>query len=117
MPSFEILLKESEHESFSAGHIVFQQGDLGSHLYVVKAGEVEIQCEGCPVERVGRGGILGEMALIDGESRSATAVAATDCELVPVTRERFLHLVQNFPGFSLRVLEVMARRLRRQNRS
>ncbi|HEU5100134.1 MAG TPA: Crp/Fnr family transcriptional regulator [Roseiflexaceae bacterium] len=62
----------------------------------------------------GPGGIVGEMALIDDRPRSATAVAATDCRLVPIDERRFTFLVQQTPMFALAVMRVMAERLRRR---
>jgi CRP-like cAMP-binding protein len=59
-----------------------------------------------------KGGIFGEMSLIDDKPRSATARARTDCELVPIDEGRFLELVHQKPGFALEVMKVMAERLR-----
>ena len=68
------------------------------------------------VERAERGAILGEMALIDNSPRSASAIAKTACRLVPVTRRRFIFMVQQTPNFSLHVMKVMADRLRAMDR-
>jgi CRP-like cAMP-binding protein len=57
--------------------------------------------------------MFGEMALIDREPRSATAVAETDCELVVIDKRRFWFLVQETPYFAEIVMRVMADRLRR----
>ena len=56
-------------------------------MYVVRSGEVEIERDGKVVETVTAGGIFGEMALIDGAPRAATARAKTDCEVAPISRE------------------------------
>jgi len=61
---------------------------------------------------IGSGGILGEMALIDTQLRSATAVAQTDCKLVPINEKRFVFLVQQTPFFAIEVMRIMAERLR-----
>jgi len=61
--------------------------------------------------------IFGEMALIDDEPRSATAIAATDVELVPVSEKQFLFLVSQTPYFALKVMRVLATRLRETNKS
>jgi CRP/FNR family transcriptional regulator, cyclic AMP receptor protein len=57
------------------------------------------------------------MALIDTAPRSATAVAASDVKLVPVTEKQFLFLISNTPHFALNVMRIMARRLRAMNKS
>lgn len=59
-------------------------------MYVVKAGQVEIVKGDQVVETVGPDGFFGELALVDASSRSATARARTDCELVPITEKQFL---------------------------
>ena len=59
--------------------------------------------------------IFGEMALIDTAPRSATAIAATDVKLVPVGEKQFLFLVSRTPYFALKIMRVLARRLRAQN--
>ena len=56
--------------------------------------------------------IFGEMALIDSEPRSATAVAITDVELVPISEKQFLFLVSQTPYFALTVMRILAQRLR-----
>jgi CRP-like cAMP-binding protein len=67
------------------------------------------------VEAVEAGGILGEMALLGNKTRSATAVAKTECRLLPIDEAFFLHLVQQSPRFSLKVMKIIADRLRRSN--
>jgi CRP-like cAMP-binding protein len=57
------------------------------------------------------------MALIDNELRSATATAVTDVELVPVTEKQFLFMVSQTPYFALKVMRVLAQRLRATNRT
>lgn len=64
------------------------------------------------VDTVGPGGILGEMALIDRNPRSATAVAKTDCQLARVDETRFKFLSQQTPYFALEVMRMLAQRLR-----
>jgi CRP-like cAMP-binding protein len=104
-----------DYESFSAGQIVFKEGQPGEVMYVVKEGEVDIIINDEPCETVGPGGIFGELALIDDKPRSATAIAKTDCKLVPIDERRFKFLVQQTPFFSIRVMRVLADRLRRMN--
>jgi CRP-like cAMP-binding protein len=84
-------------------------------MYVVKDGEANIVVHGKVVETVGPGGIVGELALIDTQPRSATVVAKTDCQLVPIDEKRFMFLVQQTPYFSLHVMRVLADRLRRMD--
>jgi CRP/FNR family cyclic AMP-dependent transcriptional regulator len=98
------------------GTILFEEGTPGTTMYIVRTGEVAVQIGGRAVEQVGAGGIVGEMALIDNSTRSATAVTLTECEIVPVDQRRFLFLIQETPFFALEVMQVMANRLRAMNR-
>lgn len=108
-----LLTESGEPESFAAGTTIFEQGDEGEILYIVREGAVSLSVDGRPLETVERGGMFGEMALIDREPRSATAVAETDCELVTIGKRRFWFLVQETPYFAEIVMRVMADRLRR----
>ena len=57
-------------------------------MYVVLAGEVDLQRGGRTIETARVGAIVGEMAMIDKAPRSATAIAKTDCRLVPIDEKR-----------------------------
>jgi CRP/FNR family transcriptional regulator, cyclic AMP receptor protein len=82
-------------------------------MYVIRSGEVEIERDGKVVERLSPGGIFGEMALIDGSPRAATARAKTACEVAPITEKTFLFLVHETPFFAIAVMRALANRLRR----
>ena len=99
----------------AAGTSLFEVGEPGDVAYVVLSGQVEIQINGKAVETVGPGGIVGELALIDNEPRGATAIVVGDTTVAPVGERRFLFLVQHTPFFALKVMRVLAQRLRRQN--
>lgn len=67
------------------------------------------------VDTLGGNNILSEMALIDSAPRSATAIAASDVSVVPVSERQFLFMVSQTPFFALTVMRVLARRLRAMN--
>ena len=100
---------------FRAGDIIFREGDNALDLFVIKSGQVRIQIGNRTVTELPPDTIFGEMALIDDEPRSATAIAATDVELVPVSEKQFLFLVGQTPYFALKVMRVLAQRLRKTN--
>lgn len=99
---------------FAAGEAIFEEGDSGACMYVVREGEVEVRAGNRLVEVLGPGGLFGEMSLIDDAPRSASARARVPCELVPIDPERFRFLVQQTPAFAIQVMRLMAQRLRRQ---
>jgi len=57
--------------------------------------------------------MVGEMAMIDENVRSATVIAKTDCKLLPIDRKRFSFLTQQTPNFAMYVMSVIANRLRK----
>jgi CRP/FNR family transcriptional regulator, cyclic AMP receptor protein len=101
--------------SFKAGEVIFRQGDPADELYIVKDGKVEIRLGNRLLDTLPELSIFGEMALIDHNPRSATAVAATDATVVPVSEKQFLFLVGRTPHFALNVMRVLAQRLRTTN--
>lgn len=106
-----------DYDYYTAGQTIFFEGQHGDEMYVVQSGEVDIYAGGHLVEVAGPGDVIGEMALVDRMPRSATAIARTDCKIVPVDRERFEFLVQNNPSFAIRVMQVMSSRLRTMDHS
>ncbi len=101
--------------SISAGETIFHEGEPGDRMYVLVEGEVDLVVNGTAVERLTVGGVFGEMALLDAEPRIATAIARTDCKIVPIDQRRFTFLVQQTPNFALQLLRVIADRLRRMD--
>jgi CRP/FNR family transcriptional regulator, cyclic AMP receptor protein len=92
--------------------VIMVAGQAGALMYVVTEGRVAISIRGALVDRVGPGGIFGEMALIDQSPRAANAVAETDCALLAMNRNVFLSLVKSEPAFGIALLSAMAERLR-----
>ena len=115
MPVTRLFEHSSDAQPVAAGTTIFRKGDPRDRMYAVVFGEVDILVDGKLVETVGNGGIFGEMALIDNESRTATAVARTDVNLVAVDEKRFLFLIQQTPNFAIHVMRVLSDRLRRMD--
>jgi CRP/FNR family cyclic AMP-dependent transcriptional regulator len=97
------------------GEAIFRTYDMGSEMYVVLEGEVELTIDSRVLEVLGPGEPFGEMALIDQAPRTATAIAKTACKLVVIPEKRFLFMVQQTPQFALQIMKVMADRLRKMN--
>ena len=102
----------TDFKTFSAGQIIFEESQPGNVMYVVSEGTVEVLVHNKLLNELGPGDIFGEMALIDMQPRSATAIAKTDCKLIPVDQKRFTFLVQQTPYFAVEVMRIMAERLR-----
>ena len=109
------LFNNEDTTTVEPGAVIFREGDPGDVMYAVVEGEVDLDVHGTVVETVGEGGILGELALIDTEPRSATAIARTQVRIAAVDQNRFMFLVHEHPRFALQVMRVMAERLRNAN--
>lgn len=109
-----LLLRSGEPEEHAAGAVVFNEGDPADRMYVVQQGSVSLSIGDRVVETVAAGGLFGEIAVIDREPRSGSAVAETDTVLVSIDKRRFWFLVQETPYFAEIVMRVMANRLRRE---
>ena len=92
------------------GKVIMREGQVGVALYVVLKGRVAISIGDCVVEKVARGGVFGEMSLVDRHPRLATAVAETDCALLAISRHMFLHLVKASPKFGAALLKAVGGR-------
>lgn len=112
--TINLFRSEKETVTYAAGQTIFSAGDPGELMYVVQEGEVAIYLDNRLIDTHGPGAIFGEMALIDAGPRSATAVASTDCKVVPISLQRFEFLVQQTPRFATNVMKVMVERLRRR---
>lgn len=95
-----------------AGQALFSEGEPGRFMYVLISGTADIIVGDKVLESAGPGALVGEMAIINNEPRSATVVATSDCKFLPIERERFNFLVQQKPEFALHVMQVLSGRLR-----
>jgi CRP/FNR family transcriptional regulator, cyclic AMP receptor protein len=107
--------KETEVVTLTPGEALFEKGEPGHSMYVVKAGDLQILDGNYVYETVSAGGIVGEMAMVDGSPRSATVRAISPSIVIPIDERRFLFMVQQTPFFALRVMRVMTARLRAMN--
>ena len=108
------LLESLDHK---AGTFLFRAGEAGDAMDLIERGKVRI-CVRTPqgheltLTELGRGDFFGEMALLDGQRRSADAVIAEDARLAVLSREHFLSFVRSSPNVALELLAALANRLR-----
>ena len=100
------------------GAVVISRGDPGTCLFMVAAGTIKIGVQSVSgkdavFNLIGAGGIFGEIALLDGQPRTADAIAVTNCELLVIERRDFISLVHSNPDTALQIIEVLCERLRR----
>jgi CRP/FNR family cyclic AMP-dependent transcriptional regulator len=105
---------------FPPGAVVFEEGDPGSRMYVIQSGEVRILkrvgTREIELARLVAGEAFGEMALLEGQPRSATAIVATPARILEIDEDAFADLMRRNGEIALRLLRRLSARLREANR-
>jgi len=104
-------------KSVPAGTMIFERGDPGTSLFAVLRGTVKISNRSADgkdavLNMINPGGICGEIALLDGQPRTADASAVSDCELMFIERRDFVPLVKQNPDIALKLIEILCGRIR-----
>jgi CRP/FNR family cyclic AMP-dependent transcriptional regulator len=98
------------------GEFLFKEGEQAEHLYMIRSGRVQISKRigktDEEIQILGEGEFVGEMAVINSEPRSATAIALEDCELISMNKESFDNSVRDNHKFAISVIELLSDRLR-----
>lgn len=113
------------YRHYHASEVIFHQGDPGIALYIVRSGKVVIKDQRTREDDIllaslSKGDFFGEIALIEGERRTATAIAETDCEFAIIFKNDFDELILKFPALGVSILQavsrILIRRLKHLNR-
>ena len=105
---------------YPSGDVIFHQGDEGESFYIIEGGSVRIT----QLSEDGReltlivlrdGDFFGDMSLLDGDPRSASAITAEDTEVLMLFRDDFMNFIIRYPPASLEILRVLSLRLRRMD--
>ncbi len=107
--------------TISKGEVIFREGDVGTFMCLVSAGDISVtklDSEGRAVEitLLRRGRVFGEMAVLDGEFRSATCTAAQECVLLILSRDALSKMELEVPSTAARVIRALAVSLSRRLR-
>ncbi|MCC6696102.1 MAG: cyclic nucleotide-binding domain-containing protein [Candidatus Hydrogenedentes bacterium] len=119
LQTIERIAKEFQRITVKAGELIFAEGSRGDSYYLIATGEATV-LKGSGVgqrelQRLGPGDGFGEMALVADEPRSATVKAVTDMELLSLSREHFVVLMDQEARFAQRILRLLSQRLRQTN--
>ena len=106
-----LLVRDVTAEPFSPADTLFQEGDAASRMFFVRQGEVELMRGGSLLQRIGSGGILGELALVADVPHQLTALAATAGEALVLSRRDFDRWRSLCPEFNAGVRELATHRL------
>jgi len=88
--------------------VLFRRGEPARGVYLIRQGSVVLSLDSRRHRRAGRGWILGLPATFSGEPYSLTAIAAENCELAFIPREKVIEFVRLNPSLALPLLEVLA---------
>ena len=129
IPMFENLSAEDlnlltllwHERTIKKSEVLFRKGDVGSSMFIVENGAVEIcvlsvqDQEDIRVSTIDRGGFFGELALISGQPRTATAKAIEDCRLLEMWREEFIEFLSTRPIVAISMIVEIGKRLQATN--
>src|SRR6202048_3828410 len=111
------LCRYAKHLTLKRGATICSKGDPGNSLFAVISGTVKMSISS-PDGRsaifnlIGAGEVFGEIAVLDGQARTADATANTNCELFVIDRREFLPFVRNHPALAMKFIELLCAKLR-----
>jgi CRP/FNR family transcriptional regulator, cyclic AMP receptor protein len=116
-PDLSFLARDVAIHRYGAGEVIFNYGEIGSVLYIVVSGSVNIYIPGEASRRISlkdiaRGEYFGELALFDNQPRSASALATSDVEVLELTQSTMLYYVEHHPHTAIALLRTLSSRLR-----
>jgi CRP/FNR family cyclic AMP-dependent transcriptional regulator len=111
------LCRYAKYTKFKRGAEVFSKGDPGTSLFAVVSGAVRMSTASAEgrvalLNLIGPGEIFGEMAVLDGGTRSTDAIANSNCELLIIDRRDFLPFLRSQPDLAMKFIELLCARLR-----
>jgi CRP/FNR family cyclic AMP-dependent transcriptional regulator len=119
-PELEALSRYFRQSSVGKGSVIFDEGEPGTSMLILIDGRISIYKTGENGRHLlsyeGRGRVIGEMALLDRERRSAQCVADTDCELLAIDHAGLERLSKEHPLLAYRFMSSLARLLSKRLR-
>ena len=110
-----VFINANEQREVAAGEPVFTEGDVGTEMFGLIAGTVELRKGEHTLGVLEPGDTFGELALVDDSPRSLTAVATEASVLAVIDDKAFTYLVHETPMFALQVMRSMAQRIRERD--
>lgn len=112
MTADSLFLNAPVHRKVAAGETIYKEGEIGTHMYGVVSGSIELRKGPVAVAALTPNDVFGERALIDNLPRNLDAVATSETVLAEIDRGLFLFLVHETPTFALGIMGALASRLR-----
>ena len=105
--------------TYAAGDMIFSQGDLGTEMFIIQDGEVEIikhiNGESHILSHLEKGDFFGEMALLEAAPRTADAIAKSEAKVLIINGSRFDDMLKKNPEIAVRIIRKYSKRLREAN--
>jgi len=108
----KVIARSFKELKYESGDIIVRKGEAGVGFYLMAEGTVEVRSDGKVLSRLGPGQFFGEMALLDGQPRSADVVALEPSKCLALTSWSFKSIVSNHPKMAVKLLQESARRSR-----
>lgn len=105
----------AEEVIYPQGEVIIKQGDHGEEMFLIVEGEIEIHRDSESLAVLKEQNYFGEMAILDGEPRSATATSLADCLLLRIRQPDFHGLLERHFNVSLTIIQTLTHRLREMN--
>ena len=106
------LMKEKEYEE---GTVIFKEGETGDCMYIIHHGNIRINKAETTLAILKEKEVFGELSLLDADTRSATAIAHSDCFLFKIDQEPFYELMDERPEVAKGFIKILCQRLRAMN--
>lgn len=105
----------AEETSCPSGDTIFEKGSEGDSMYVIADGSVRIHDGDKTLASLPQGAFFGELSILDGETRSASATAETDCLLLVIRQDSFRRILSKQFDVTENLLKILVRRIREQS--
>ncbi len=116
MKFIELFRNWEAMEAHGPQSVIYSERDPAEVMYFIISGEIELTLNGEVLGTEGEGGIIGEMAIVDSATNSATATTLTEVKLARMDRTELQRIISENRAFSLHVMAVLANRLRAVNK-
>lgn len=105
----------ADETSCPSGETIFKKDSIGDSMYIIADGSVRIHDGDKTLASLPSGAFFGELSILDGETRSATATAETDCLLLVIRQNSFRRILSNRFDVTENLLKILVRRIREQS--
>lgn len=113
----KLLAFTSERLTYSAGHELFHQGDVGDTAYIIIDGQADVLVDTptgeLAVAKLKQNDLVGEIAILINVPRTATVRAASELTTLAISKDQFFRMIGEFPDMAIEIMRELAQRLER----